>query len=459
MALNTATTTPAATPRQRSLGMRLVLVTLAFSLLYTLVAVAVLGASALDAEQSTMNDELEQVEQIYSDTLTKAIWELDREALQNHLETALHVPAVGRIEVQITLAHGAPQILTLERPGWQSDEDTPTRRSQLVYAPYPGAKEVVGSLLLQGDGRLLQQRLRARLAVLIVTQTLQSLLLAGLIMWVFHRMVTVHVRRIAQHLAALTPSTLHTPLAPLRPAPRGDELDQLADGVNQLQQGLASHLDQQQRYEKELASHRDDLAHMVEQRTAELQLANARLQNLARTDALTHLPNRRHFDEAKNVEFQRALRTGTPVSLLVCDIDNFKAYNDHYGHAMGDQCLAQVAEVLRDTLARAGDLVARIGGEEFGILLPATDGAAAFLLAERVRAAVQAAAIPHAHSPAAPVVTISIGLAVLELGKTRDFDDLFDEADQALYRAKAAGRNQVAGPLRLEPMYSPGGLR
>jgi len=456
MALNTAATAPA--PRQRALGLRLVLVTLAFSLLYTLVAVAVLGASALDAEQTTMNDELAQVEQIYNDTLTKAIWELDREALQNHLETALHVPAVGRIEVQVTLAHGAPQILTRERSGWQTDEDIPTRRSQLVYAPYPGAKEVVGSLLLQGDGRLLQQRLRSRLAVLIVTQTLQSLLLAGLIMWVFHRMVTVHVRRIARHLAALTPSTLHTPLAPLRPTQRGDELDQLADGVNQLQQSLASHLNQQQRYEKELASHRDDLAHMVEQRTAELQLANARLQNLARTDALTHLPNRRHFDEAKNVEFQRALRTGAPVTLLVCDIDNFKAYNDHYGHAMGDQCLAQVADVLRDTLARAGDLVARIGGEEFGILLPATDSSAAFLLAERVRAAVQAAAIPHAHSPAAAVVTISIGLAVLEFGKTRDFDDLFDEADQSLYRAKAAGRNQVAGPLRLEPMYSPGGL-
>ena len=170
------------------------------------------------------------------------------------------------------------------------------------------------------------------------------------------------------------------------------------------------------------------------------------MQSLARTDALTGLPNRRHFDEAKTTEMRRARRHGHSLSLLICDIDCFKDYNDHYGHAMGDSCLSAVAQALKSQLGRAGDMVARIGGEEFGVLLPATSGPAAHMLAERLREAVAACAIEHLHSACAQVVTISIGLAVREAGATEEFGAMFQRADQALYRAKAAGRNQVVGP-------------
>ncbi|MBW7833837.1 MAG: diguanylate cyclase [Simplicispira suum] len=437
---------PLALVRQRSLGWRLVWATLVFCALFIMVSVLALTWSAWNEGLTRMDAELAQIEQIYGDTLSKAIWELDREGLQTHVRSAKGIPSVGKIILTVTLANQPAEIFESARTGWTGPGWAPVRKLQLTYAPFPGAREEIGELVLFGDEKVLWQRLRSQLATIVVAQLLQSLMLAGLIMLMFNRMVTVHVRRIASHLEGVRPGNLGTHLSLERSSQSQDELTQLVSGVNQLQGSLASHLERQQRYEQELAQHRDRLAQLVQERTAELQAANERLQSLARTDALTGLPNRRHFDEAKTTEMRRARRHGHSLSLLICDIDCFKDYNDHYGHAMGDSCLSAVAQALKSQLGRAGDMVARIGGEEFGVLLPATSGPAAHMLAERLREAVAACAIEHLHSACAQVVTISIGLAVREAGATEEFGALFQRADQALYRAKAAGRNQVVGP-------------
>ncbi|MEO6854596.1 MAG: GGDEF domain-containing protein, partial [Rhodoferax sp.] len=278
----------------------------------------------------------------------------------------------------------------------------------------------------------------------------QSLLLAILIMLLLNRLVTVHVRRIAQHLGQLTPANLRQLLTLDRHTSRQDELSQLVGGVNQLQTTLSDYLEQRQRDEKELLAHRDNLAELVRERTAALETANSkledtntRLNSLARTDPLTGLANRRQFDEMKEIEFRRALRTCHPLTLLVCDIDSFKRYNDTYGHASGDQCLRSVATALGAGSARAGDLLARIGGEEFAVLLPATDATQGTLLAAHLLRAVADLGIAHRNSEAAPVVTISIGLAQLDARQVDKFDTLFDQADKALYQAKHTGRNRV----------------
>ncbi|MGP1629111.1 MAG: GGDEF domain-containing protein [Giesbergeria sp.] len=393
-----------------------------------------------------MDAELAQIEQIYSGTLSKAIWELDREALHAHVQSVREVPAVGSIAVQVTLANRPVEVFEASRSDWTGPGRAPTRHLTLTYEPYPGARETVGELVLQGNERVLWQQLGRELFTIVAAQLLQSLMLAGLIMLMFNRMVTVHVQRIATHLAKMGPENLTAQLHLDRPHQPQDELTQLESGVNHLQASLATHLESQRRYEQELANHRDHLARLVTERTAELQTANARLQNLARTDPLTGLPNRRHFDETKAVEMRRARRNNQSLALLICDIDCFKDYNDHYGHAMGDQCLSVVAHTLQARLARAGDVAARIGGEEFGVILPNTDTAGGHLLAQRLVEAVAECGIEHLYSPAAKVVTISIGLAVLSADANDDFDTLFQRADEALYRAKAAGRNQVAGP-------------
>lgn len=169
-----------------------------------------------------------------------------------------------------------------------------------------------------------------------------------------------------------------------------------------------------------------------------------RLQTLSRMDALTGLYNRRHFQDYLQQIWQRAQHDGQEVSIIMLDVDHFKAYNDRYGHQSGDQCLAQVAGVIETCLRRPGDLVARFGGEEFIAVLPAAGAQVAQQAAERIRQAVEALKIPHTGSTTASVVTISLGVANCCVSAGRQQADLIDAADRALYQAKHGGRNRCA---------------
>jgi len=168
-----------------------------------------------------------------------------------------------------------------------------------------------------------------------------------------------------------------------------------------------------------------------------------RLRELSATDGLTGIPNRRAFDEALVREWERALRAGGPLSVVMADIDFFKRYNDRYGHLAGDACLRQVAAALKAGVRQGGDLAARYGGEEFVVVLPGADAAAARQVAESLRRRVEALALPHADNPGGAVVTISLGVATTQPARDQAPTALVDQADQALYRAKAGGRNRV----------------
>lgn len=608
---------------RRSLGARLVLATLGFCFVFTLLTVGVRTWSAWQDALRDMDGELTLVEQVYRQTLSKAIWEMDRDSLHAHVESAAQVVSVGRITLTLSTINRPPEVLEHTADGWRASSLAPVHRLPLTYEPYPGSSETVGELLLAGDERVLWARLRNEASAIVMTQLLQSLLLAGLIMLLFDRSVTVHVQHIARHLSQITPETLGTALRLDRSRRAGDELTLLETGVNQLQTKLSDHLAQLGRYEVELANHRDRLAELVQARTTELesltevqqlvlrlsnqlihapydrfddaqrdclrevaqwlgasralwlmpdthdascrvflewqrnpsgdivppaprgmplpailehrqlllfsssaelratlsqadasafaalglsacalarlksdsddfgfllfckehtangwtdedrallamtsqillqsarnkaqlldivdarealQSANNRLEDLARHDPLTGLYNRRHFDEMQVIECRRAQRGGQPLSLLICDIDFFKGYNDHYGHPGGDQCLRAVADAMSACISRSGDTLARIGGEEFAVLLPATPLAAALSVAERLRQSVVALQMPHVASGVAPHVTISIGVAQLDPRRPEGFEALFEQADQALYRAKEAGRNRI----------------
>lgn len=179
----------------------------------------------------------------------------------------------------------------------------------------------------------------------------------------------------------------------------------------------------------------------VARQTADLKEANQRLAELSTTDPLTGIANRRQFDQTLAVEWKRAQRQQQPLSLLMLDVDMFKAYNDHYGHQAGDECLRAIAVALRSCCQRSGDLLARYGGEEF-VLIADADQAGALQFAEKLRSAVEDIKLAHARSPSGQV-TASIGLATLVPDPTTSPDTLLRLADEALYQAKADGRNRV----------------
>jgi len=175
----------------------------------------------------------------------------------------------------------------------------------------------------------------------------------------------------------------------------------------------------------------------------ELSAANQRLEALSQQDALTGIANRRAFDFLIERHFLAATRRRDPFSVVLCDVDHFKAYNDHYGHIAGDECLKQVAGALARSCKRAIDVAARYGGEEFALLLPDTPAAGALHVAETAQREVAVLAIPHAHSPTSQIVTFSGGIATYSAERDKASRDLTLRADEALYRAKHLGRNRV----------------
>lgn len=206
---------------------------------------------------------------------------------------------------------------------------------------------------------------------------------------------------------------------------------------------LQTELAQQRHLRAEVTTAKQMLEEKVRLRTAELEAANRQLETLSITDELTGLANRRRFDHYWTEEWQRAVRQGTPLAVIMIDVDHFKNYNDHYGHQSGDACLRRLGAVLRLTIRRAGELAARYGGEEFVVVLPGATAQQAAETAAALLAAVDAEQIPHAASPVASVLTLSMGVAIGSPSAGEDRERLIRLADEALYRAKQQGRNRV----------------
>ena len=187
---------------------------------------------------------------------------------------------------------------------------------------------------------------------------------------------------------------------------------------------------------------RDEAFRQLHELQRQLEASNRELQRISSQDGLTGLFNRRHFDAYLEQEWARALREGSTMAMVLADIDYFKAFNDHYGHQAGDDCLQRVARVFREVLQRPGDLAARYGGEEFVVVLPKTDLEGAVVIAESIRTRVERLNIPHESSKTTNYVTLSLGVATVRPSPRMHPADLVGLADKALYQAKQKGRNR-----------------
>jgi diguanylate cyclase (GGDEF)-like protein len=187
-----------------------------------------------------------------------------------------------------------------------------------------------------------------------------------------------------------------------------------------------------------------ELERKVQERTHELEAANKELTRLSNMDGLTQLYNRRYFDNMLKAEISRSQRLSSPISLLICDIDYFKRYNDTYGHLAGDDCIKAVADTIHQHSKRVSDVAARYGGEEFAVILPNTGAEDAQTIAETIRHAIELLKLPHGSSSVKSVVSISIGVGTMTPSIHTKPSKLIGLADEALYESKSGGRDRVS---------------
>jgi diguanylate cyclase (GGDEF)-like protein len=209
------------------------------------------------------------------------------------------------------------------------------------------------------------------------------------------------------------------------------------------------HVRHLKRNERRLATLLETRTADLLERSAQLEVANTALEEMATADPVTGLANRRRFDVFFQQEWQRARRTHQPLSLLVIDIDYFKDFNDRYGHQRGDECIQEVAGVLRAAAHRPADLACRYGGEEFTVVLAETDAAGALAVAEAIRTAVASLRIPNEAAPLG-IITVSIGAGTRTGDEYSRAAELIAACDRALYEAKDAGRNRTTSALSVE---------
>ena len=287
------------------------------------------------------------------------------------------------------------------------------------------------------------QRIEGRMADTIREAGTSALLVSVFILLLIGGLSYLIGRSIAQPIEDMA-STFRKlaqgePVGPISAYGSNDELSELA-------RAAAVFGDRNRETQRLLAQYQDiseALEERVESRTRELAEANRKLETLSQTDGLTGLANRRYFAEVMYREWATASRSGLCLAVIMLDVDLFKPFNDLYGHQAGDDCLRAVARVLEGNLPRKTDLPARYGGEEFIVILQDTDARAASDMAETLRGAIAAAAIPHKGSPFG-VVTASFGVAVYEPGAVLSSEQaLIGLADDALYRSKQTGRNRV----------------
>lgn len=233
--------------------------------------------------------------------------------------------------------------------------------------------------------------------------------------------------------------------------PRILELSTLTSYFNQMSQELQTTRQQLDDYarslEQKVADRTRDLQAEIDRRAqaeSALKNANQKLKRLAYLDGLTQIPNRRSFDTRLTQEWLRGRRNQQYLSIVICDVDYFKKFNDTYGHQLGDDCLCAVAQAIAAVVRRPSDLVARYGGEEFIMLLPDTDKSGAMTVAESMRSQIKSLSIAHSGSEISRFVTMSFGVATLIPSEDNTAEQLVHQADQALYQAKQQGRDRIS---------------
>ncbi len=407
-------------------------------IIFAVLLTAVLIGETLWVAKENLKGELAIYQRTFEKSIAAALWSLDPEKLDSIVDGIVEIPDIEGVRIvdphsgKVIAQAGAFVILG------QGGPHPLAHRFDVIHEDGYG-RELVGRAEFQSSLTQLMRRTQRQILLIVVLACLKTLAFWWIFRWVGRRLLGAPLTEIARAIrAAALPGRLQlsgstekaiadTELALLR-----DAYDSLAERTRQAQDDLA-------RANAEL-----DLR--VRERTRELQEANRKLEELAHTDSLTGLANRREFLSAAEQAIGRARRGDRPLALIVCDIDKFKQVNDVHGHMVGDRVIRHVAEHLFNAV-RHIDLVARLGGDEFVVLLPDIGLDEARVVAERIRDVLAASPLEIAAGVTVRA-SVSLGIAALEPEDER-LEELFLRADRALYAAKAGGRNRAIDHSRL----------
>lgn len=401
---------------------------IAFAILLTLILIG----ETLWQAHANLKNELAIYQRTFDKSLAAALWSMDREKLDSIVTGIVEIPDIKGVRIVDHLT-GAVVIQSGVFPKTnEQGKSALVHRFDIIHDEGYG-RELVARAEFHSSFIQLLRRTQGQILLIIVLATLKTLAFWWIFLAVGKRLLAGPLTEMSESIAAanmahrlqLSESTekaiVDTELALLRGA-----YDAQADRILVAQAAL------QQANE--------DLEKRVLERTLELQEANRKLEELAHTDSLTGLANRRQFIALADIEIARARRSGRPLSVIVCDIDKFKLVNDAYGHLVGDKAICHVAAALLESV-RLVDAVGRFGGDEFVILLPDIALDEAYLVAERLRARLSAVQLVLDDGRAVDI-TLSIGVATLEPVDTH-LEDIFQRADTGLFAAKSCGRNRV----------------
>ncbi|GAB3097521.1 GGDEF domain-containing protein [Lysobacter terrae] len=425
---------------RRSVSRRLVMAAGAVALALALLMTAAQLRSVYQTEVAHLNERLDEIGSNIVPSLTDSVWQVDSARIDLLLDGIAHTESVAWVRLQ----DDGGQV----RERGQRPAKAVARRSYTLVKrgdhAYP-----MGTLEVEMDDRAILAELKSRALSRALTVTTALAVGALLMLFLFRYWVTRHLANMAEYARSLHLDTLEQPLV-LDKGTGGppDEIDEVADSINRMRQTLVGEFAIRRVHEGELRAHRERLEELVAVRTEDLEAQRDAILRLANTDHLTGVLSRRHFYDCTDRETVRATRDGTPLALMMVDIDHFKRINDSYGHAVGDTALKAFANMCQAQLPAAA-IFGRLGGEEFAIALPDTSQAAALTVAQLLLSTVQATRVAAPDGQSIQF-TASIGVAMMD-ALDLDLDGVLKRCDEALYRAKNEGRNRVVLHVRSRP--------
>ena len=393
-----------------------------------LVTLTQMGIEFQHTRQAIAN-ELASVESTFSPALTTALWELNFEQLEALHQGIVDLPIISSMRV---LDASGKTLIDDSEKSVIGGEITHAFK---LYHRFAGEDIFLADVSFQAAGDVVFDRLRVGFQMIVVSALIKSTALTMLFFWAFRRRLGAPLQKLTEAVTSVDLDSLKDQHIDLQQQ-QANELTRLEEAFNRMLSRLD---DERVAHYSALENLNRGLEQQVAERTRDLQVANAQLEQLVRTDPLTGVANRRHFVERVQSEIQRARRENIPLALLMMDLDRFKSINDTWGHASGDQVLCNFAGLVGD-LSRTSDLLARLGGEEFALLLPNTGLEGALEVGLRILEVVRQQSIDTGTGRIC--YSTCIGAATLAPEEC-NYEPLLKRADAALYRAKEEGRDRV----------------